>query len=132
MPAKKLSEGILLIVGLVLLIYGVANMVIEYRTSGNLDFLRGFLLPPSLTIVFIPFLYFLVLYIAYDLVFRRLNVGPKKSKKLKWLARRTIFRHCLLNLRKVRGTAGMSIYNVMNIESEKDVKEMARAYKLFL
>ena len=132
LQAKKVTEGILVIVGLVLIIHGVANMVIEYGTSGNLDFLRGFLLPPSLTIVFIPFLYILVLYIAYDLVFMRLNIGPKKSKKLKRLARREIFSHCLLSLRKVRGTAGMNIYNLMNIQSEEDVEEMARAYKLFL
>ena len=107
----KLMNGLLIIIGIVILIFVISNVVSDYKNFVSLDTLRKFLLPPLLTILFLPFIYFIVLFSTYEQLFVQLNLGYEKSKKLKRYAKREIIKHCLLSLKKVKKASNMD-YNL--------------------
>jgi len=122
----KLMNGLQIIIGIVILIFAISNVVSDYKNFGSLDTLRNFLLAPLLTISFLPFIYFMVLFATYELLFTRLNLGYEKSKKLKRYAKRKIIQHCLLSLKKVKKALNMNTYNLMHIRNEEDVDKMIK------
>lgn len=100
----KLTNGLLIIIGIVILIFVISNVVSDYKNFVSLDTLRNFLLPPLLTSLFLLSIYFIVSSSTYEQLFVQLNLGgyEKKSKKLKRYAKREIIKHCLLSLKKVK------------------------------
>lgn len=80
-------------------------------------------------ISFLPLIYFILLFAAYESLFIRLNLGYEKGKKLKNYARRKIIKQCLFSLKKIKKASNMNIYNLMHIRNEKDVDDMVKAYK---
>jgi hypothetical protein len=76
----KLMNGLLIIIGIVILIFVISNVVSDYKNFVSLDTLRKFLLPPLLTILFLPFIYFIVLFSTYEQLFVQLNSGYEKAK----------------------------------------------------
>lgn len=125
----KLMNGLQIIIGLFILIYAISNVVSDYKNFGSLDTLRNFLLAPLLTISFLPFIYFMVLFTTYELLFIRLNCGYEKSKELKNYAKRKIIKYCLMSLKKVKKAMKMNTNNLMHIRDKKDVDEMIKSYK---
>lgn len=125
----KLTNGLLIIIGIVILIFVISNVVSDYKNFVSLDTLRKFLLPPLLTILFLPFIYFMILFTAYDDLFNQLNLGYEKSKKLKRYAKRKIIKHCLLSFKKVKKALNMNTYNLMHIRNEEDVDKMIKDLK---
>ena len=125
----KLTNGLLIIIGIVILIFAISNVVSDYKNFVSLDTLRKFLLPPLLTILFLPFIYFMILFTAYDDLFNQLNLGYEKSKKLKRYAKRKIIKHCLLSFKKVKKALNMNTYNLMHIRNEEDVDKMIKDLK---
>ena len=122
----KLMNGLQIIIGVIILIFAISNVVSDYKNFVSLDTLRNFLLAPLLTISFLPFIYFMVLFATYELLFTRLNLGYEKSKKLKRYAKREIIKQCLLSLKKVNKASSMNTYNLMHIKNEKDVDKMIK------
>ena len=125
----KLTNGLLIIIGIVILIFSISNLVSDYKNFVSLDTLRKFILPPSLTILFLPFIYLMVLFSTYEQLFVQLNLGYEKSKKLKRYAKREIIKHCLLSLKKVKNASNMNTYNLKHIRNEEDVDKMIKACK---
>lgn len=124
----KLTNGLLIIIGIVILIFSISNVVSDYKNFVSLDTLRKFLLPPLLTILFLPFIYFMVLFSTYEQLFVQLNLGYEKSKKLKRYAKRKIIQHCLLSLKKVKKASNMN-YNLKVIRYEEDVDKLIEDLK---
>lgn len=125
----KLTNGLLIIIGIVILIFVISNVVSDYKNFVSLDTLRKFLLPPLLTILFLPFIYFMVLFSTYEQLFVQLNLGYEKSKKLKRYAKREIIKDCLLSLKKVKKASNMNIYNLKHIRNEEDVDKIIKDLK---
>lgn len=125
----KLTNGLLIIIGIVILIFAISNVVSDYKNFVSLDTLRKFLLPPVLTILFLPFIYFMVLFSTYEQLFVQLNLGYEKSKKLKRYAKRKIIQHCLLSLKKVKKALNTNIYNLKVIRYEEDVDKLIEDLK---
>ena len=127
----KLQNGLLIIIGIVILIFAISNVVSDYKNFVSLDTLRNFLLPPLLTFLFLPSIYFIVLSSTYEQLFVQLNLGgyEKKSKKLKRYAKREIIKHCLLSLKKVKKASNMNTYNLKDIRNKEDVDKMIKDLK---
>jgi hypothetical protein len=94
---KKPTYGLLIIIGIAILGFAISKAVSDYKILGSMETLRSFLLPPLLTLLFLPFLYFLVLCSNYEQLFVRLDLGHKKSKELKRYAKKEIMKHCLFS-----------------------------------
>jgi len=56
-------------------------------------------------------------------------MGNKKSRKIKFLVRYFILKECLWDLNKLREVKNMGLYNIMSIETRKDVDAMRLVYK---
>jgi len=126
---SKLTKMLLFIIGLLVIIYVISRAISDYNNLGSYDTMRSMLISPLLTIFFLPLVYFILVFSAYENLFIRLNLGPEKSKKLKKAAKKEIVFYCKLNLKKLSRALNMSTYNIMQIKNEKDVRDMAKAYK---
>ncbi len=126
---SKLIKVLLSIIGLSVIIYVISHAISDYNNLGSYDTIRSVLVAPLLTISFLPLVYFILVFSAYENLFIRLDLGPEKSKELKKAATKEIIFYCKLNLKKLSRALNMNTYNIMQIRNEKDVCDMVKAYK---
>jgi hypothetical protein len=79
----KLLTNFMAIFGFGLLIYSIYQMANGYSDFFKLGTLHSFVLPIILTILFLPYLYFLSLYSIYESYFIRLDFMTVKKGKVK-------------------------------------------------
>lgn len=119
-PVKKLLNIVLSIIGIVFILYAISQLVINFKDFATTENLKDFLLTPLLTMAYIPFIYILAVYSAYDSLFTRIGIFVKNNNEfvhyIKWQA----FRNCFLNLNKIN-TFGQQI---MTIKDKSDVKRV--------
>jgi hypothetical protein len=125
----KLMAGFQFIFGLILLGHLALNVFRSYKYLWGVGVLKAFFLGPVLTTSFMPFFYGLIVYSCYNSLFVRLNIGYRKSDQLKKLAKRHLFRYCLLSIPRLKRANNMGVYNIMQIRDEADVQRMVEAYK---
>lgn len=101
MQVKKAMGFILVIIGICFIIFVTYNIIIDFKGFASLDNLRGFLLPPVLTTFYLPFAYFMALFMIYETFFLRINILISKNKALTKYAKRKILEECHFNLRKL-------------------------------
>ncbi len=118
-PAKKLTDGILMAFGLIVLAYSGLKIYTDFDNFASADNLRAFLLPIILTISFIPFLYLFALFIAYDMFFRRLSIFIPENKKLLRFTKWKIFATCKFDLKKLNSLT-KPFFRELTISSDKD------------
>lgn len=126
---KKLTENLLAIIGLVIFSIAVYKAVNDFSALNNIESLKSVLLPIVLTLLSFPFYYIYVLFINYEQLFLKLDVGREKSNKIKRAAKKKIFKHCLFSLRKTKKAQNMSIFNLMSIKDEADIQKLDVTYK---
>lgn len=65
-PTKKLTNWILAVLGISMLLFAFSQILFNYHSLTTTYNLQTFILPPILTITFIPFLYIFTLVMAYE------------------------------------------------------------------
>ena len=98
---EKLSNLILGIYGVTILLYAIYKTIQNYKLDFTVENLQSLLLPSILTILILPFSYFLTVYSAYENMFIKLyNVKNVKysNSTIKW----KLFKRTTFNLRKIR------------------------------
>lgn len=120
-PVGKLTTGALSLVGLVALGFAVCKAIADYDRLRSVDTLRGLLLAPVLSVLFLPFVYLMVVLVNYELVFLRLGFGTKEDRALNRYAKRRIILYCRLNLRRVNDCLSRHSVDLMGIKSKSDV-----------
>jgi len=128
MPVKKVTDPILAIFGISLIIFALFNIIVDYQEFATIKNLRAFLLPPLLTLAYIPFLYFLALFIAYENLFIRLDIFLKKDKALAKLAKRKIVFLCLINLGKLNKFARENTQELMRLNNENNILNLIQQF----
>lgn len=83
--ANKFFYNILAIVGLILFGFVTYKTFYNYQNFFTIRTLFSLLLPTILTIILIPFLYMMALYVNYELVFTRINFMTNNDMKRKLL-----------------------------------------------
>lgn len=71
----KLVNTLLSMVGLVLIACSVYMCVTDFQNFASIQNLKNFLLPVILTFALLPFLYFMVLYMCYEIYFIRIDMA---------------------------------------------------------
>lgn len=94
---KTLLDYALGLFGLFLLIFTFRELVIDFQNFATLKNFRDFFLPPLFSIVFLPFLYLMALYMQYESLFTRIDFANKNSDLAKY-AKRKILLACHVNL----------------------------------
>ena len=129
-PVEKLMNNLQVILGMIILFSVIYKTIADFENFWNINTLKSFLLPPILTVLFLPFTYLVVLYSKYELLFSKLDIGEGKSIELKNYAKKKIFKCFFLSLNKVNKVLNSeSIHDLINIKSKEDVDKLVRIYR---
>ena len=128
-PVEKLLNGIISLFGLVILVYTIYRIFQEFGEFANLQTLKSFLLPIILTILYIPFLYFVALWSLYENIILSLSRRLKKKKHKKYLKKylkKKLFSHFLFNRKKLE-----TFHKEMRFEPIMNKKDIKRIFKVY-
>jgi hypothetical protein len=97
---KKVFDAILSIIGFTVIVYTLTEIIADFSSFANESNLTTFILPPILTSIYLPFIYFFALFISYDSLFNRLKYFIKNKSDIN-TAKWKIFFSFHLRLRKL-------------------------------
>jgi hypothetical protein len=118
---ENFTKRMLSLVGTGIILYVVINIIYDYKKFISISTLHNILLPPILTILFLPFIYILMLYMAYEKLFSRLRIYLRDSKKLQKYAMQKLIIQCKFNLARVQKALGENSYELFDAKSQEDV-----------
>lgn len=94
-PEYKQVESCLnvvfIMIGMGFLSYAIYNIIIDFQGFLSIDNLKEFLLPIVFTLIFLPFIYVMALYVTYDLIFRQIRNLIKDESLARYTRQETIF-----------------------------------------
>ena len=125
--ATKLLTNILSIIGFVFLGFSIYKTIIGFETFFSFVTLRVFIFPLVLTILFIPFIYFLSLFSVYESYFIRLDFMTVKKDEVKTV-KKLIKRIANINLNKlnriIQNFDKRIFYDITNLDNYiKDISK---------
>lgn len=124
-PVKKLSDSLIAIYGIAVLVYSVYHIITDFENIVTTDNLKSFLLSPTLTILYLPFLYSMALFMAYESFLKSTKWILKDNKKafryLKW----KVFLKCNFSVKKIR-----MVNKKLHVYSSIDKAEIRNNLKL--
>jgi hypothetical protein len=126
---ENLMNRLQILLSFIVLFWVSYKTVTDFKNFWTVNTLKSFLLPIILSSIFLPFIYFLVLYSRYEILFLGLSLGEVKTRELKIYAKKKIFKKCFLSLKKVNNAInnGISI-SLRNIKTKKDVDEIVKKW----
>jgi hypothetical protein len=123
-PAKRLTDGVLALIGWVMLAFVIYKSISNFSDVAVRDTARSFALPLIMTLAFIPFTYALAVLMAYDVIFFRVNFALRENGVLARFARQRFFRLCFVSLGRVRRVASSDQFDPWNLKNKEDVLDM--------
>lgn len=97
---SKFLQNVIAIAGLAIFSYSLYKTIVNFKDILSFKTLVTFLLPSTITILFIPFVYFLALYSTYQSYFIHLDFMTIKKDKVKEV-KKLILRTANINLDKL-------------------------------
>lgn len=122
----NILKGILTIIGFGILIYGIYQLITNYTDFFTLSNLKSFLLPPIFTLIFLPLIYFTVLYIKYDRAFMNLRRYKFLSKERKKKIRISILKYANINFNYIENANKIIVFKKRELQNETDIKSYLR------
>jgi hypothetical protein len=126
LPVKKLFDFILSLIGIFFIIFALGKVFGDFQNIMTSQNLKTLILPPLLTVAFIPFVYFFALIMAYETLFVRLSIFNKNDPDLIRFTKRKILLACHLNLSKLNRFAKESTQDLMKTKTKEDVINMIK------
>jgi hypothetical protein len=121
LPVKKLFDFILSLIGIFFIVFAFGKIFGDFQNIMTSQNLKTLILPPILTVAFIPFVYLFALIMAYETLFVRLSIFNKNDPNLLKFAKRKIIRAYHLNLSKLNHFTRESTKDLMSIKTKEDV-----------
>jgi len=115
----KVINGILIVSGLLLFVHAINNISSDYKGFFKKETFQDFYTPLLLTIEYIPFLYIMSIYVAYEQSFLRLKHFIKNPEILKYSKMYAIFK---FHIRTTLLDRWYSLLSIYQIENKSDVK----------
>lgn len=127
-PVKKLTDFVLGAWGIFLIIFVFSYAFNDYKNL-LVDNLRTFLLPPCLTIAFLPFLYFFATFMVYEITFVRIDISVgRRDKELSKFAKRKILWTFGVNLWKLNKFLKENTGRLWGLKSEEDLLQIIQKF----
>lgn len=118
----NILKNILSFIGLGIFIYCIYQLTINYKDFFTLSNLKSFLLPPLFTLLFLPLVYFTVLYIKYERAFGNLRrykfLTNNRKKKIKFY----ILRYANVNFNYIENANKIILFNKRELQNEMNIK----------
>ncbi len=128
-PAKKLFEGIQTILGIIMVIYLVRMTWLHHSELSLPNMLLSVLLPISLTILFIPFLYLSKLIADYEMFFVRLRFVISKDDQLRAYTRLQTFFLCTVSLSRLGRFEKTLLANIWDTNDRDGINRIIQQFK---
>lgn len=122
----NILKGILTIIGFGILIYGIYQLITNYTDFFTLSNLKSFLLPPIFTLLFLPLIYFTVLYIMYERAFMNLRRYKFLSEDRKKKIRISILKYANINFNYIENANKIIVFKKRELQNETDIKSYLR------
>lgn len=119
-------KSVLTIIGFGILIYGIYELITNYADFFTLINLKSFLLPPIFTILFLPLIYFTVLYIKYERVFGNLRRYKFLTADRKKKIIISILKNANINFNHIENANKIIIFRKRELQNETDIKSYLR------
>ena len=120
---KEVLFNVLALIGWTLIAIVLFKTFNNYQGFFSTKNLFAFLLPPSLTLFLLPFLYFLAVFINYELLFNRVDFVASDLKRKKELKREIILL-ANFNINRIAGITKK--LNKFDVYHSKDLKSYVR------
>lgn len=126
---KKVTNFILSVYALAVISFSLLSILNNFQSFASLENIRAFTLPPLLTITFIPFLYMLALYMAYENMSPCLRACFFDDKELVEYGRKVVFRLCHFNLVRLERFARWSPEELMRVRNKDDIIKVTLRFR---
>lgn len=128
-PVKKATDTILAVFGIAFLVFAMIRFLGDPDAIATSDSLRMLILPPALTLAYLPFLYFLALLMAYESLFVRIDIFLKGDKSMARFTKQRILVLCHVDLGKLNRFARDNTPKLRKLKDKNDVMSMIRNFK---
>jgi hypothetical protein len=122
--AKRVIVALQVGVGLLIVGVAVQQAILDWRSLNDLSTIRSLLLVPTLSLLFIPFTYVLLLYVTYENLFLRLTIPRHSRPELSSYAKKRIVRRFGLRLYSLKAFADTAGRQLLSIRSTEDVDRL--------
>ena len=122
----RFLKNVLAIIGFGILFYNSYKLVVDYADFFTLSNLKSFLLPPIFTLLFLPIIYYTVLYIKYETVFGNLRRYTFLTLERKKKIRNSILRYAHINLNYIENANKIIRFKKRELQNEIDIKSYLR------
>lgn len=122
----RFLKNVLAIIGFGILFYNSYKLVVDYADFFTLSNLKSFLLPPIFTLLFLPIIYYTVLYIKYETVFGNLRRYTFLTLERKKKIRNSILRYAHINLNYIENANKIIRFKKRELQNETDIKSYLR------
>lgn len=122
----NILKGILTIIGFGILFYGIYQLITQYTDFLTLSNLKSFLLPPIFTLLFLPLIYFTVLYIKYERAFMNLKRYKFISEDRKKKIRISILKYANINFVYIENANKIIVFKKSELQNEADIQSYLR------
>jgi len=129
LTVNKMANVVIGVFGFVIIIFSIVNIANDFENFWALDNQKAFLLPILLVITFIPFLYLTAIYMAYELLFVRLDIFLKKDDNVAQYAKRRIFLLCNVNLSKLNKFAKENTGKLTRFNDKAGIDKIVSDFK---
>src|SRR5690606_9337279 len=118
----KLLNFILSLIGLIIFSYVLYRLIKSPEELFTIKKLKSFLLSPIFTILFIPFVFFIVIYSKYEQIFMNINryqfLSDRKKKQIKY----SIFLYGNLKLEYLTNAHNITIWRKSELQNRENIK----------
>ncbi len=116
--------------GIIVILFALVQVVGDFKNFATIYNLKDFLLSPLLTILILPFIYFLALYATYESLFTRVDLFLRdQNKELKRFTKWQILRTCLLDLKKLNRFSKGCTTQLMAVKNKSDFIRLTRQFE---
>jgi hypothetical protein len=120
----RITSVTLPVLGLGILFFSIYGAAMDYQNLFSLGTVFSLFLTPMLSLLFAPFVFFLVLYARYESLFVLLNMGSKKPANIKGYAKRQIIKRLRLSLKGIREFHRSNGRKLIQVKTKDDVDRL--------
>jgi hypothetical protein len=127
-PVKRLMEFVMAAVGFFLLAHAAARLAVDVTSLLAVENVKRFVLPIALTVLFLPFIYTLALYSAYDDICIRVKLWIT-DRELARYTRRQVFSACQFRLTRVNRFMTQYAARLPTVKSTSDATQLIADFR---
>jgi len=108
-------------IGIVIIVFVVGRVVVDLDNLLTIQTAQELLIAPAMSVLLIPFVYAVLIYLSYESLFIVLKAGQEKDDDLVRYTKWRLVTHLLLSVRGIRDFHRAHGFQLVSIHDKKDV-----------